>query len=260
MVGLNKKPLNLDRIIVGENIYGFLVSTSRGINAIADVFKVLSELNLTLVHMAIPEPVSRGSKGSFMFFLDFSKSEMSPFEAKRALEEKVPGIKVNIAEPVLPGVTLDIFHFPLTFLGERAVIFREKILKAWLINIRERFGTGGEAFLFYEGYIVGDSIYDTCHRICVGECDAWSVLRAVLFASGMAEDMSVSVDYEKALIRVWNNIECSLGKEKNVNKPFSHWLRGLLAGFGSRFFGRRVSAVETKCIAKGDPYCEFVIV
>ena len=96
--------------------------------------------------------------------------------------------------------------------------------------------------------------------MCDKECDVWSVLRAVLFASGIAEDLSASVNYERAIVKVWNNIECSLGKKKNVKKPFSHWLRGLLAGFGTRFFGKKVSVIETKCIAKGDPYCEFVIV
>jgi len=255
----DRKPLNLDRIIVGEGIYGFLVETSRGLDAVAEVFKVLSELNLTLVHMAVPEPVSKRTKGSFMLFLDFTKSKMTPFEAKNALERRVSGIKIDIAEPVLSGVTVDSFHFPLMFLNERAVIFRETALKAWLINMRERFGTGGEAFLFHEGYIIGNSIYDACREMCGKECDIWTLFGAVLFASGIAENVSTDIGYERIIVKVWNNIECSLAKTKNLNKPFSHWLRGILAGFGSRYFGRRISAVEVKCIAKGDPYCEFII-
>ena len=40
-------------------------------------------------------------------------------------------------------------------------------------------------------------------------------------------------------------------------KPNSQLFRGLLAGFLSRLWGEEVKVVESKCIAKGDPYCEF---
>lgn len=32
-----------------------------------------------------------------------------------------------------------------------------------------------------------------------------------------------------------------------------------MAGWFSAFFNRKVTAVEVKCIAKGDPYCQFRI-
>jgi len=260
MLNMERKPDNSGSLFTGRNIYGLLVETSRGIDAVAEVLKALSKFNLTLVHMTTYEPVGRGSKGSFSFFLDFSESKISPSEVKRVLEEKVPGITVNIIEPISSGITLDTSRFPQVFLGKRAVIFDEKTLKALFIRIREKYGTSGEVFLFHEGYVVGEYLYDKSREMCLKKCDIWDVLRAILFASGIAEDLSVSINDDEIVVKVWNNIECWLGREKNTNKPFSHWLRGILAGFSSKHFDTRVRVVETKCIAKGDPYCEFVIV
>jgi len=45
----------------------------------------------------------------------------------------------------------------------------------------------------------------------------------------------------------------------NIGKPVDHIPRGWFAGAACVFFGKDVDAVETKCIAKGDEYCEFII-
>lgn len=45
----------------------------------------------------------------------------------------------------------------------------------------------------------------------------------------------------------------------NVGRAVDHIARGWFAGAACIFFGADVDAVETKCIAKGDKYCEFII-
>ena len=44
-----------------------------------------------------------------------------------------------------------------------------------------------------------------------------------------------------------------------MKKCFSQWVRDLIAGFASKYFGKKVNVIEMKCIAKGDPYCEFTV-
>ncbi len=39
--------------------------------------------------------------------------------------------------------------------------------------------------------------------------------------------------------------------------PVCHLISGLLSGFMSARLGRRVVVLETSCVARGDPYCEF---
>jgi len=58
------------------------------------------------------------------------------------------------------------------------------------------------------------------------------------------------------MFRVWDLMDCTpfRGKEK---KTTSHYFRGIVSGFISKLADKRIVFIETKCIAKGDPYCEF---
>jgi predicted hydrocarbon binding protein len=48
-----------------------------------------------------------------------------------------------------------------------------------------------------------------------------------------------------------------LGLAKSA-KPVDHIFRGMIAGGESMAFDADVEAIETKCVAQGNPYCEFV--
>lgn len=43
------------------------------------------------------------------------------------------------------------------------------------------------------------------------------------------------------------------------DKCGSHLVRGMMAGWFTAFFGRKLVAIETKCIVRGDLYCQFRI-
>jgi hypothetical protein len=43
------------------------------------------------------------------------------------------------------------------------------------------------------------------------------------------------------------------------DKPVCDFLSGYFVGIMEKVFGGQFSCNETKCIAKGDPYCEFII-
>jgi len=45
------------------------------------------------------------------------------------------------------------------------------------------------------------------------------------------------------------------------DEPVCHFTRGFFAGAAGalKFKSENVEGVETKCVAKGDPYCEFVV-
>lgn len=59
--------------------------------------------------------------------------------------------------------------------------------------------------------------------------------------------------YVKAVI--YENFECQLCSKSA--KPYSHFIRGILAEFFNRLMNRGLIVFETKCIAKGDSYCKF---
>jgi len=68
------------------------------------------------------------------------------------------------------------------------------------------------------------------------------------------------LDFEKrrAIIYITNS---PVGNKLvgQVNDPVDHIIRGLMAGGASYAFNRDVDILETKCIAVGDPFCEFII-
>lgn len=56
-------------------------------------------------------------------------------------------------------------------------------------------------------------------------------------------------------IRVIN----SISKDKKSSRPFDHFLRGQIAGGASAAFNIDLDCIETKCMASGNNFCEFVI-
>ncbi|MFH1752210.1 MAG: 4-vinyl reductase, partial [archaeon] len=63
---------------------------------------------------------------------------------------------------------------------------------------------------------------------------------------------------------VWrfNDNQIALAYKKEFGKSkkaICHTLRGYFTGTASNVCGKELEAIETKCMAKGDAFCEFVI-
>ncbi|MGB9718225.1 MAG: V4R domain-containing protein [Thermoproteota archaeon] len=69
--------------------------------------------------------------------------------------------------------------------------------------------------------------------------------------------VNFNVEKGEAEVRIYQSFECETGKGSET--PYGHFIRGVLAGFFSNIFEKDVKAVETKCIARGDPYCEHMV-
>ncbi len=61
-----------------------------------------------------------------------------------------------------------------------------------------------------------------------------------------------------ARIEIQSNFECSSYGTKSET-PQSQFVRGCLSGYWSAFFQKRINVEETRCIAKGDGACEFLL-
>jgi len=252
-------PLDLGRIVKGDRIYGFFVRGVTKTGRMAKLLAAVAELGLPLIHIVNSTPIKIGSPGTFIAFYDFTGLDVSPEKVKEAMEEAAKSmgisVEVEIIEPTIPGFVVDTKHYPLYFLGERAVIFRKTVLEGWFLGVRDRFGSAGEVFLYYEGFGTGALIYEDYVKVGVKREDIWKFLSAAMFAGGALSRMEVKLE-EPMTIKIWDCLECEVGK--GSRKCFSQWVRGLIAGFASKYFGKKVDVIEVKCIAKGDPYCEFM--
>ncbi|RLI05189.1 hypothetical protein DRO24_06115 [Candidatus Bathyarchaeota archaeon] len=70
------------------------------------------------------------------------------------------------------------------------------------------------------------------------------------------ESLEIDPETSRIRLRVKGCIECELRAER----PYSQFLRGMLAGYASALFDRDMMARETRCIAVGDPYGEFEVI
>ena len=71
----------------------------------------------------------------------------------------------------------------------------------------------------------------------------------------------MNVKRHHAVFHLKNPFICEQYKKLfgSSKKPIDYYLAGLFAGASHEIIAGKVKCIETKCVAKGDEYCEFVI-
>ena len=196
-----------------------------------------------------------------IFFLDITSLDTSPESLYESLK-KVPIFKrVELIKPVIDGLIMDTCSFPQFLAEERAVVFRRANYEAWIRKMREKYGDAFNAILYHIGFEAGQNAYKHLSR----KYDT-SDRNLLKIASEFAKVLGYGVfDVDKfssreAIVKVYGSFECELFG--NSGEPEGHLVRGMIAGFVAAIWNVEmddVEARETRCIAKGDPYCEFHI-
>jgi len=125
--------------------------------------------------------------------------------------------------------------------------------------MREKYGAGFETILYVIGFEIGYHAYENHVKLLGNDINV--LLRAgteFFQALGYGVLEVVKFSYGNAISRIYNNFECELFK--GSEKSASHFVRGLIVGWDTVAWNvdiNRVKSVETKCIAKGDSYCEI---
>jgi len=259
------KPLNIGRVMVfneNQKIYGLAIESKVEEGNLRKLAELADSLGIVIRYIQFSMEETRKPTVNAVAFLDFSNSKATPEEALEILTNSYNFVKsAKIIKPQGKGVIFDDYFFPLIAAGERAVIFRKSVYEALFKGVREKFGTAGEAVLYYQGFSIGTEIYNHYVKIAGSKRveDLTEVAKAINMTLGWGVIEGVNVDVERgyAKLRIYQSFECELGRYKG--KPQSQFYRGAIAGIFAHFFGRDVKVEETKCIAKGDPYCEFEI-
>ncbi len=169
--------------------------------------------------------------------------------------ERIPGVTAVeliplVHRPAQPPVVAKTITIPLA------------MVKGLLKEFRRVLGEdAASTILWYQGFSAGGSIYEWFKSVFKfareREILELAGTLAGLCGWGLVEVVEIDEGACKARIRLYNSFECSLflGEGKRA----SHFFRGLVAGFLTGYFGVKVRAVEVKCIAAGDPYCEFKV-
>jgi len=206
--------------------------------------------------------VSRlGDFCTILIFADFTNAKAEPGEVVRRIRAlRGVGRVEHVAETV-HGLMFDELSFPVTTnMGRtRAMIILVDTLSNALKRMKSEYGTGAEAFLYYLGYDLGYEAAKTFRQeIEYRREEVLEVLKVIqALGWGRMEDLKVEFDAGRGSLKVYDLFESktSVGEFATAK---CHLFRGFLAGFLSQLLGRNVRVFEIRCIARGDPYCEFV--
>jgi len=198
-----------------------------------------------------------------ILFVDFKGREDVAGMTLRTLKSNEFVEDVEMNEPLTNGVAMDGVSFPLLVGGERAIIMRNNLYASIIRGMWEKLGTGYGILLYHMGFEAGRNIYRS-HREIARDREAlirWLQEMFRLMGYGLLEVVELDEGRKEAVMRVYNSFECELFR--GAGEIRSNLVRGILAGWVAEHLGRRsldyVRAIELKCIAKGDPYCEYLI-
>ncbi|MGC9201482.1 MAG: V4R domain-containing protein [Thermoproteota archaeon] len=233
--------------------------------ALASTLSLLAKHEINIIGI-LSESISKKEVVEISMFIE-TPSPANASELESKLRDEMSREKIEVVKELrvfehLKGFDADVYHFPLTVGPIRAVVFPLPVLVAMVKTLRTTLNpTAVQTILWYMGREIGSSM-KTGHERAFAVKDAHSIsallrVHLALLGWGLMEVIELDEEKRSATIRLFDNWECIIFK--GSNEPQSHFIRGVLAGFFSSLFKVEVEAKETKCIAKGDSYCEFEI-
>jgi predicted hydrocarbon binding protein len=165
------------------------------------------------------------------------------------------------------GFMIDLLHFPLAWGKQTLVLMTGEALGSILSRVREIFGaegTVGKVLVYEMGKAAGHSMFKIIKqtlgdvKVDVALPDLMNLYSAIGW--GIFKLVQVDSVAGTARLLVTDNFECSFHNGEGRLSSYSEFIRGHLAALFSDLFQRKVTAVETDCIAHGDSSCAFNII
>jgi predicted hydrocarbon binding protein len=156
-------------------------------------------------------------------------------------------------------------HVKRVMVLEAPLVWEEAILLAFplgemcsIFSMFGELGSGGEALAYHMGFKAGERLHE---RMVSQYMDSKEILEHFLmFNEGLGRGSFKIKEYEEGkycTIQVKDFLLEYLGtSEARIGNSL---FRGLLAGLFTKLWNTQVKIEETKCITKGEPYCEFHI-
>ncbi len=256
-------PLDIGRIasLPGRKLLGLFLEVENKPGVLAKISRVIADMHINILHVTITTPV-REVKPTVpvLMFVDITNSIASVEDIVESLSSLDVVRKIQVSKPIWDGVLADEYHFPIVVDEVRAIIMTLPVLEGLIAVIQRHEGL--RALLWYQGLEVGirvTKMYRTLYGVKTLR-DLLKLFQVRALSMGWARLEIVRVDEVTGIVvlRMYDNWECSIIKSWGPrDKPQNTFIRGLIAGILKEFYGVDYEVIETKCIAKGDPYCEF---
>jgi predicted hydrocarbon binding protein len=201
-------------------------------------------------------------RGVWSFFADFTKADIEPEALATELKSLRSVLRVRCSRSD-DGFITDTMHFPVLLGNERAIIVRASILVSMVNRIKSLFGResrSAQVILHQIGEAGGECVFEALKAITGVDFIRKNVARSFnLFTAvgwGILDLKAVNLDTKTAEIHIKDGFE-SADSRSTSSASQCHFIRGLLTGWFSQLFERKIQVTETKCVAKGDSVCIF---
>ena len=220
------------------------------------VSNILSKYNVSPIMFNL---TTSNREQYMVFFIDYSgiKGDLENLIGELKGNPHVVDVKFRVKR--LKEKILDMFAQPTFGQGKySALVLGADELSLVYEKIKEIYGSGGEAFLYHIGYTLGETSGNKYRGRKINEdFIREDVLAFQAYGWGIPEVINVDLEKPEIIIRFHELFESKYARGKTRSN--CHFVRGYLAGLFTKFLDKKMFAIETKCVAKGDPYCEFLI-
>jgi predicted hydrocarbon binding protein len=226
---------------------------------LAAVSKILADSNIEVLTGSFTRGAA-GRPGVWQVFVQPLNSNMSSDDLKRLLLSCPDVVGCQIKES-REGLLVDALTFPIKISsGQRALIIRNDVWNSMLQRTREKFGSGGDVIIYEQGNMAGrmsgrELLAALGRDFLVKQIDQVVAMYQAL-GWGKAKILSFVQSPLSLVVRMWDSAEC-MGQKSE--KATGHFIRGHIIGNMEEIFGVECKCAETSCLAKGNPYCEFIL-
>jgi len=254
-----KRVFSIEEVQPGEKIWEICIILRDTKGALAKVANVLAEANVNIKTSSLFYLPGRSGVGSWTSFIDISKATRSISELEKKLRSFEVVEDVRFEEP--KPAPFESVHFPLLHGGTRAVIIPIGIFWSMWSNFEKILAPSGLAVVLYDaGKKVGEYVATRLSELYnVKSIDLALAANQAGKATGwgIMEVSNLNSQHLTGTIVVRDCFEAAAWRQKH--EKACNWTRGYIAGVMTKVFGRPVEAVEVKCSAAGDEYCQFEI-
>ena len=249
----------MEEVKPGEKIWEVCIIIRDTKGALAKVANVLAEANVNIKTGALFYLPGRSGIGSWTSFIDVSKATQSVPEMEKRLRSLEVVRDVRFEEP--KPAPFESLHFPLLHGGTRAVIIPIGMFWAMWSNLEKILAPSGLAVVLYgAGKKVGEYVATRLSELY--HVEGTDIALAVNQAGkatgwGIIEVSNLNSQHLTGTVVVRDCFEAVAWRKKN--EKACNWTRGYIAGVMTKVFGKPVEAVEVKCSAAGDEFCQFEI-
>ena len=260
------EPFDIGRFLIAPDrkLHCLLIKTELMSGVLEKLASIAAKYGVKVLYISYSMPRDYEKLVRALVFIDVTDAT-APVEQLLEEARKLKFVReIRDMKPEIEGFALDLFSFPLVIEGKRVIILREQGIKGIINGLRKRLGSAAEAIQYFLGFEAGLEFGENHRRI--GErlgikkhSEIFSRISAPMFVTvgfGVMKVLKISDNPPYAHIRIYGCFECECAPKKS-EKPYSHLVRGMIAGVFTRLFGVEMTVKEIKCVAMGDPYCEF---